>query len=176
MRIDRKLYMVVLGLLLVCGAASAQMNFVMAPISLSNSQATGIGGTPVIVNGQGKCLVVTSGIGALAISNNGKGVFGASCVETAPVAPVTLTLTDLKLYPNPTHNISILKCEGQFDVNLSSMVRVVSMEGRVMMSQMLSMKDLQAGYTLDASKYVAGTYVVTVDFMNQHYSRKLIKL
>ena len=74
------------------------------------------------------------------------------------------------------YSASILKCEGQFDANLFGQVRVMSIEGRMMMSQMVAMKDIQAGYTINASSYAAGNYVVTLDVKDQHYSVKLIKL
>ena len=112
----------------------------------------------------------------LNVNNYGKGVFGASCVENPPVATVSVSLTSIQLYPNPTHNTSILKCDGQFDANLSCQVRVMSIDGRMMMSQMVPMKDVQAGYTINANNYAAGTYIVTIDFMSQQYSKKLIKL
>lgn len=135
-----------------------------------------MGGDAVSFDGKGKCLSVASGLRALEVNYNNKGVFGASCQETRPVATVLMELTSIKVFPNPTHSTSILKCEGQFDANLFCQVRVISMEGRMMMSQMVSMKDVQAGYMINAAAYAAGTYVVSVDFMNQHYTLKLIKI
>ena len=41
---------------------------------------------------------------------------------------------------------------------------------------MVPMKDIQAGYMINAGAYAAGTYVVTLDFMNQRYNVKMIKL
>jgi hypothetical protein len=80
------------------------------------------------------------------------------------------------VYPNPTHGLATLKCDGQFDANLSAQVRVMSIEGKMMMSQMVPMKDIQAGFVINAAAYAAGTYVVVMDFMNERYSKKLIKL
>ena len=148
----------------------------MSPIVGSKVNASSNGGTSLVLSGKGKCLVVTSGLGVMAGNNNGKGVFGASCVETAPVSSVLVSLTSLNVYPNPTHANSILRCVGNFDPNLFCMVRVLSMEGSVMMSKMVSMKDVQFGFTIQAGMYPAGSYVVNVDFLSHQYNLKLIKL
>ena len=167
------------ALLLACSAGIGQtMTFTMSPIAITNGSVSVIGGNPIGVDGKSKCLNVSSGLGSLMTVNNNHGVFGASCVETPPVATVSVSLSAVKVnvYPNPTHSTSILKCEGQFDANLFGQVRVMSIEGRMMMSQMVAMKDIQAGYTINASSYAAGNYVVTLDVKDQHYSVKLIKL
>ena len=136
-----------------------------------------VGGSPISSEGNSKCLsVAVGGIRSLEVKMNAKGKFGASCEEVAPVATPLITLTDLNLYPNPTHGKSLLKCTGQFDANLSCLVRVISMDGKMMISKMVPMKELTIGFTIDASSYAVGTYAVTIDFMNQHESRKLIKL
>lgn len=166
-------------MLLACATGMAQnaTPFTMTPIAITSGNVSLIGGSPIMVNGNSKCLSVsTGGIRTMEIKMNGGGKFGASCEEVAPVATPLITLSSLNLYPNPTHSISILKCEGRFDVNLSCQVRIMSIDGKMMMSQMVAMKDLQAGYTINAGSYAAGIYVVTVDFMNQHYDKKLIKL
>jgi len=168
-----------LTFVMFCTAGMAQntMTYSMTPIVISGKSGMAIGAAEsVVFDGKGKCLSVVTGIRTLEVASNNKGTFGSSCVETAPVATVLMELTSLIVYPNPTHNISILKCDGQFDVNLSCQVRVMSMDGRPMMSQMVSMKAIKAGYQIDASAYAAGTYVITVDFMTQHYTLKLIKL
>ena len=154
----------------------AQATYSISPFAMSAGAVTATGGSPFVGDGKGKCLNVSSGLSTLSQATNAKGVFGAACVETAPVATVLVSLTSLKVYPNPTHTTSILKCEGQFDANLSCQVRILSIDGRPMMSQMVPMKELQAGYTLNVASYAAGTYVVSVDFMSQHYNLKLIKL
>jgi hypothetical protein len=158
------------------GMAQSGMTYSMTPISFISKNGTAIGGESVVVDGKGKCLSVSTGLRALQVVANNKGAFAASCVEVPPVATVLMELTSIKVFPNPTHNTSILKCEGQFDVNLSCQVRVIGMDGRMMMAQMVSMKDVKAGYVINAAAYPAGTYVVSVDFMNQHYTLKLIKL
>ena len=165
-------------MLLACTTGMAQMNtsFSMSPIASSNGISAANGGSPIVMSGSAKCLNVSSGLGTLSsMSSNGKGTFGASCVETPPAA-VLLSITSLKVFPNPTHSTSILKCEGQFDANLSCQVRIVGMDGKVVMNKMVPMKELVAGYTINASAYAVGTYVVSVDFMNQQYALKLIKL
>ncbi|TAJ54641.1 MAG: T9SS type A sorting domain-containing protein [Chitinophagaceae bacterium] len=163
-------------LMLACFTGMAQATYSISPFAMSAGAVTATGGSPFVGDGKGKCLNVASGLSTLSQATNAKGVFAAACVETAPVATVLVSLTSLKVYPNPTHTTSILKCEGQFDANLSCQVRILSMEGKPMMSQMVPMKELQAGYTLNVASYAAGTYVVSVDFMSQHYNLKLIKL
>ena len=158
------------------GMAQITGSFSMSPLASSTGGFTSNGGSPVVMTGNGKCLAVSSGLNTININNNSKGVFGASCVETVPVATVLVSLTNLNVYPNPTHSTSILKCVGNFDANLFCQVRVMSMEGRVMMSQMVLLKDVASGYTINAGAYAAGTYIVNVDFMNQQFNLKLIKL
>jgi hypothetical protein len=177
MRINKGTYLFII-MLLACTTGMAQLSvpFTMSPLATSSGVYTSNGGSPIVMEGNAKCLNVSSGLGVLNVNNSGKGVFGASCIETPPVATVLVSLTTLNLYPNPTHSTSILKCEGQFDANLSGQVRIMSIDGKMMMSKMVPMKDIQAGYMIDASSYAAGNYVVTLDFMNQHYSKKLIKL
>ena len=158
------------------GMAQMSGSFSMSPLASSTGNFTSNGGSPIVMSGTGKCLAVSSGLTTITINNNGKGVFGASCIETVPVATVLVSLTNLNVYPNPTHSTSILKCVGNFDANLFCQVRIISMEGRVMMSQMVLLKEVAAGYTINASAYAAGMYIVNVDFMNQQFNLKLIKL
>lgn len=176
MRFNKGTYLFI-ALLLACTTGMSQFSMPsnMSPIASSNG-FTSNGGNPIVMDGKGKCLSVSSGLRVIEVASNSKGVFGASCIETPPVATILMELTSLKVYPNPTHDISILKCEGNFDANLSCQVRVISLEGKTMMSQMVSMKDVLAGYTINAGNYAAGIYVVSIDFMNQHYNLKLIKL
>jgi hypothetical protein len=111
-----------------------------------------VGGSPIVFDGSGKCLVVsTGGLRTMEKVMNSTGKFGASCEEVPPVATPLITLTSINVFPNPTHTTTTLKCEGQFDVNLSAMVRVISMDGKIMMSKMIPMKELKAGYIIDAS-------------------------
>ena len=148
----------------------------MSPIVGSKTNVSSNGGNSLVLSGKDKCLVVTSGLGVMTGNNNGKGVFGASCVETAPASSMLVSLSSLNVYPNPTHGSSILKCAGNFDANLFCQVRVMSMEGRVIMNKMVSMKAVQTGYIIQAGMYPTGSYVVNVDFMNLQYNLKLIKL
>ncbi len=173
MRINKGTYLIII-MLLACTTGMAQM-FSMSPIATTGA-ASSNGGTPIVLNGSAKCLNVSSGLSTLtAASNGGKGVFGASCVETVPAAAM-VSITSLNVYPNPTHSTSILKIDGHFDADLSCQVSIIGMDGRVMMKQMVPMKEVQAGYTINAGSYAAGTYVVHVDFMSQNYNLKLIKL
>lgn len=175
MHIKKGTYLFIM-LMLACVTGMAQATYSISPFAMSAGAVTATGGSPFVGDGKGKCLNVSAGLSTLSQATNAKGVFGAACAETAPVATVLVSLTSLKVYPNPTHTTSILKCEGQFDANLSCQVRILSIDGRPMMSQMVPMKELQAGYTLNVASYAAGNYVVSVDFMSQHYNLKLIKL
>ncbi len=176
MRIKKGTYLfIALLLAFTAGKAQITMPFSMAPIATSG-KLTSSGGNPIQMDGKGKCLSVSSGLRSLEVTANNSGVFGAACAETPPVATVLVELTSLNLYPNPTHSTSILKVEGRFDANLSCQIKVFSIEGRMMFSQIVAMKDVQAGYTINAGTYAVGNYVVSLDFMDQHYTRKLIKL
>ncbi|NCI49247.1 T9SS type A sorting domain-containing protein [Sediminibacterium roseum] len=178
MRINKGIYLV-LALLFACTTGMTQMtaaSFKRSPVAMITTSSTTIGGTVAVFNGGNKCLNVVSGLSAIStIATNGTGKFGASCAEVAPVADV-LTITSITVYPNPTHSLTTLKCDGVFDANLFGQVRIISMDGRVMMSQMIPMQDLKAGHILNVASYAAGTYVVSVDFMNKHYTTKLIKI
>lgn len=176
MRINKGIYLV-LALVLVCSASMAQstMSFTISPIAISAGSTTMMGGNAVQIEGGTKCLSVANGLRAITMDANGKGTFGASCAETAPVGAV-LSVASVTVYPNPTHSLTTLKCDGTFDANLSGQVRIISMDGRVMMSQMVLMSELKAGWVINAASYAAGTYVVSVDFMNKHYTTKLIKI
>jgi hypothetical protein len=176
MRINKVTYLLII-MLFACSAGMAQgmvLNF--TPIVSSTSAFTAVGGTPIIMNGSGKCVTASSGLSVLNVAHNGNGEFQASCKEVAPVATQLTVSISLNIYPNPTSGPATLKCEGQFDANLSGQVRVTSMAGKVMMSQMVPMKDIKAGFVINAGSYAAGTYVVTLDFMSQRYPIKLIKL
>jgi hypothetical protein len=176
MRINKGVYFLII-IMLACTTGMAQMSapFSMSPIASSNGISSSNGGSPIVMTGSGKCLNVSSGLNALNMSNSARGTFGASCEEKAPVA-VLVSIASLRVFPNPTHSTSVLKCEGVFDTNLSCRVQIVGMDGKVVMNQMVPMKELVAGHTIDASAYPAGTYVVSVDFMSQQYALKLIKL
>jgi hypothetical protein len=178
MRINKGTYLIIC-LLLACATGMAQMTvpYNMSPIAVSSGNFTANGGNPIVNDGKSKCLNVSSGLNTMtAASTGGRGAFGGSCVEVTPVASVLISFKDLNVFPNPTHGLSIVKCEGQFDVNLSCQLTITSMEGRVMSNQMVLMKDMVAGFQINASAYAAGTYIVSVAFMNQTYSKKLIKL
>lgn len=177
MRINKGTYLVV-ALLLACIAGKAQSSavpFTISPVVISTGSTTMIGGTAALVDGGNKCVQMASGLRTLTVANNGTGTFGASCPEIAPVGTV-LSVTSVSVFPNPTHSLTTLKCDGNFDANLSGQVRIISMDGRVMMSKMVPMQELKAGYVLNVASYAAGTYVVSVDFMNKHYTTKLIKI
>jgi hypothetical protein len=176
MRINKGTYLVIL-LMFACSAGIGQgMVLRFSPVGGSAAGLTVSSGSPIIMNGTGKCVTAASGLSVLTISNNGKGEFQSACKEVVPVATILAVSVNLNVYPNPTHGLATLKCDGQFDANLSAQVRVMSIEGKMMMSQMVPMKDIQAGFVINAASYAAGTYVVVMDFMNERYSKKLIKL
>lgn len=170
---SRKTYLFVV-LLFACTAGVAQnMRFVSTPV-VSAGKFLSVS-SPVSIDTTTKCLLVSSGASVLNTTNHAKGAFGTSCTEVPPVAALA-SLTTLNLFPNPAHDFTTLKCDGQFDNNLSCQVRVMTVDGRMLSSQMVLMKDIVAGYRIAVSSYAVGTYVISLDFMNQHYARKLIKL
>ena len=176
MRFKKATYLLII-MMLACTAGMAQVFAVrsFSPIASSNGTLTS-SSSPFVMYGQGKCVTSATGLSVLSIANNGTGSFGASCKEIPPVANVLKVSVSLKVYPNPTNGLTTLKCEGEFDANLFCQVRIMSIEGKMMMSQMVSMKDVQAGYMINATAYAAGTYVVVMDFMDQRYNMKFIKI
>lgn len=174
MGFNKRTYYFIIILMLACTTGTAQMSF--SPIAFSTGSVSATGGTAILSSGKGDCLKVSSGISTLSTIYNNKGEFGKGCKEVPPVADLVNVSVSLKLFPNPTNGPATLKCEGQFDENLSSQIRIIHMSGKVMMSQMVPMKDVKAGFVLNAGSFPAGTYVVTMEFMNQRYSMKLIKL
>lgn len=170
------LYLVIV-LFLTCTAGMAQR---FSPLSFSpianSSNGVTISSSPFVITGKAKCFTATSGLAVLGVANNGKGEFGASCEEKAPVADVVNFELSLKLYPNPATGPVTLKCDGNFDENLFCQVRVLSMDGRLMMTQMVAMRDVKAGFMFNTAAYAAGTYAVVIDFMSHRYNVKLIKV
>ncbi len=161
-------------MLFACVAGKAQMGFIFSPMGSSTNAYTATS-NPISIEGKGSCISVGSGLTSLRIANNGKGSFGAGCVETPPVATVTDFSVSLNLYPNPTHGMTTIKANGQFDESLSCQVKIMSIDGRMMMNKMVPMKEIKAGFVFDASSFAVGTYVVVIEFMNQRYPVKFIR-
>jgi hypothetical protein len=146
--------------------------------SFSSSAIGGMNGSvavsvPILMNGKGKCLAVSNGISTLNIAENGNGIFGNSCKETVPAAPFSLSLT---VYPNPTRGMSLLKCQGSFDADLSCLVKVVAMDGKIVLNKVTPMTSIQSGLMINISEQVAGNYTVIIEVMNRRYNLRLIKL
>ena len=175
MLFKKETYLIIF-LLFATFVGKSQMSLSFSPIAFSTSGVTATGGTPLIINGAGKCLTVGSGLSSLTIAYNNNGTFGESCKEVAPIAAINNISVSLKLYPNPTNGPVTIKCEGQFDANLYCQLRVFTLEGRMMMNKMVLMQEIKAGYLINANNYAAGTYVITIDFMNERYNTKMIKL
>lgn len=175
MRINKGTYLMII-MLLACSTGMAQVFAVLNSSPIASSKGSTITSSSFVISGKGNCLTSSTGMSVLKIANNGKGVYGAACKETPPVATVVEFSVSLNVYPNPTHGLTTIKCDGQFDANLSCQIRVMSIEGKMMMTQVVSMKDVKAGYTFNAASYAAGTYVVMVDFMNKRYNTKFIKM
>ncbi len=172
MQLNRKTYLLIFMLL----ASSASMAQLMT--SFSMSAIGGMKGSvavslPILMEGKGKCLTISNGISTLNIAENGNGVFGNSCKEIAPVASFSLSLT---VYPNPTRGMSLLKCQGSFDTNLSCLVKVVAMDGTIVMNKMAAIASIQSGLMINMSEQMAGNYTVIIEVMNRKYNLRLIKL
>lgn len=160
--------------MLACVAGKAQMGM-FSPMASSSSGYTTTA-SPFIVDGKGKCLVAGSGLTALRVATHAKGSFGAGCAETAPVAtPAEFSVT-LGLYPNPTKGMTTIKATGgQFDASLSCQIRIMSIDGKIMLNKMVPMSEMKSGFVFDASAYAVGTYVAIIEFMNQRYPVRFIK-
>jgi hypothetical protein len=160
--------------MLACVAGKAQMG-------MFSSMANSTGGytttaSPFIVDGKGKCLVAASGLAALRVATHSNGVFGAGCVETPPVATPVEFSVSLTLFPNPTRGLTTIKAEGgQFDASLSCQIRIMSVDGKIMLNRMVPMSEMKTGFVFDASAYAVGTYVAIIEFMNQRYPVKFIR-
>ncbi len=172
MRLNKGTYLLFFMLL----ASSSGMAQLMT--SFSFSAIGGMNGSvavsvPILMDGKGNCLTVSNGVSTLNIAENGNGVFGNSCKEIAPVAPFSLSLT---VYPNPTRGMSLLKCQGSFDASLSCLVKVVAMDGKIIMNQVAAMNSIKSGLMINMSEQVAGNYTVILEVMNRRYNLRLIKL
>jgi len=168
------LLIIVLFAFVVKGRSQVFSPLSFSPIAVSGAGAT-ITSSSFVVAGKGKCFTATSGLAVLSIANNAKGEFGVGCVEKPPVADIVEFSMSLKVFPNPVSGPATLKCEGNFDENLFCQVRIVSIDGKMMMSQMVAMKEVKAGFVFNAAAYTAGAYAVVVDFMDHRYSVKFIK-
>ena len=168
--LTKKLTYIIVFLVLAC-AGKAQMS-----ISFLGTNS-GIIATPSVnISGSGKCLSIGGSASALNIANNGTGLFQAACQEKPPVADTMRFSLSLNVYPNPTRGSAMLKAAGEFDQNLQCLVKVMAMDGKVMLGQMVPMSKVKAGYMINANSWAAGIYVVTVELMNKRYSLQLSKL
>jgi hypothetical protein len=121
-------------------------------------------------------LACVAGLSALRIATNASGSFGAGCVETPPVATPVEFSVSLSLYPNPTRGMTTIKATGgQFDASLSCQIRIMSVDGKIMVNKMVPMNEMKSGFVFDASAFAVGTYVAIIEFMNQRYPLKFIK-
>lgn len=167
----KKLTYIILVLVLACVSGKAQMS-----ISFIGTNS-GIIATPSVnISGSGKCLAIGGSAAALNIANNGTGVFQAACQEKPPVADTIRFSLSLNVYPNPTRGATKLIASGEFDQNLSCIVKVVAMDGKVLLGQSVPMSKIKAGYVIDASHWAQATYTVVVELMNKRYTLRLIKI
>lgn len=155
---------------------SAQFFHSFSPIAYSKNGLTATGGNAIIINGKSKCLIVASGISSLNIANNGNGVFSTVCKEVSPIANFAASAVSMILFPNPVISEAKIMFTGQVDADLSCQIRVMNIEGKIFLNKLVLMKEVQVGYMFQAGLYPAGTYLVTVEFMNKLYTMKLIKL
>jgi len=156
---------------LACVSGKAQMS-----ISFLSTNS-GIVSTPSVnISGSSKCLVIGGSAATLNIANNGTGAFDPTCQEKPPVADTTRFSLSLTVYPNPTRGSTMLKAAGEFDQSLSCLVKVIAIDGKVMLGQMVPMNKVKAGYMIDASHWAQGTYTVVVELMNKRYTLRLIKI
>ncbi len=163
-------------LLFLCGVANAQMTINYSPIAYSTSGVTATGGSPFTFFGKNKCLVVGNGMSVLTVVFNSNGDFGKACVEDFQRASLLNELVTLKVFPNPTIGPVMVKCEGQFESKEIANLKIMSMDGRQVSSQMIVMKELQAGLPIQTGSFASGTYLINIDLKNQRLSSKLIKL
>jgi hypothetical protein len=155
-------------------AGKAQMGMFSPMASSAGGYTTTA--SPFIVDGKGKCLVAGSGLTALRVATHSKGSFGAGCVETPPVATPTEFSVSLGLYPNPTRGMTTIKAVGgQFDPSLSCQIRIMSVDGKIMLNKMVPMSEMKTGFVFDASAFAVGTYVAIIEFMNQRFPVKFIR-
>lgn len=158
-------------LVLACTTGKAQMS-----ISFLSTNS-GIITTPFVnIGGSAKCLSVGGSAAALGIANNGTGLFQTACQEKPPVADTTTFSLSLNVYPNPTRGSAMLRASGEFDQNLFCIVRVVAMDGKVLLGERVAMSKVKTGYQINGNSWAAGAYVVTVELMNKRYSLRLSKL
>lgn len=137
----------------------------------------GIVATPSVnVSGSSKCLVIGGAAAALNIAHNGTGLFNPNCEEKPPLADTMRLSMSLNVYPNPTRGSAMLSATGTFDQNLSCLIKVVDLNGKVMLGEMVPMSKLKAGHKINANSWAAATYVVIVELMNKRYSLRLSKL
>lgn len=158
-------------LVLACTSGKAQMNICFL------SSNSGIISTPFVnITGSGKCLSIGGSAAALGIANNGTGIFQAACQEKPPVADTIRFSLSLNVYPNPTSGSAMMKATGEFDQSLSCIVKVITMDGKVMSGERVPMSKIKAGYIINGNAWAAGKYVITVELVNKRYSLQLSKL
>jgi hypothetical protein len=167
----KKLTYIILFMVFACTAGKAQMS-----ISFLSTNS-GIISTPSAnIGGSSKCLVIGGSAATLNIANNGTGAFDPTCQEKPPVADTMRFSLSLNVYPNPTRGSTMLKATGEFDQNLSCIVKVVAMDGKVLLGQSVPMSKIKAGFMINGNNWAAGDYTVVVELMNKRYTLRLIKI
>lgn len=164
-----------LGLLFSSEAAKAQMAINFSPIAYSTSGVTATGGSPFTFFEKTKCLVMGNGMTVLTVVFNNKGEFAKSCSENIPRTSLNTTMYSLRVFPNPTNGPATVQCEGSFDINAIGHLKMIGLDGKLVMAQTVVMKELQAGIIIQTGLFSSGTYLISVDYMNQHFSSKLLK-
>ncbi len=96
----------------------------------------------------------------------------ADLVEKGDTTVVTPSIKDMKVYPNPLINTSIVKLdtEGLYVDNYS----IISVNGKIL-SKSIIMRKLSSPLKIDFSELPDGVYIIDVDFGTEHSYKKIVK-
>ena len=124
--------------------------------------------SPFIVTGE-KCFVVSNGVIKFLPVNTGK--FFTTCEVNLDYIRL-----NIKVYPNPTPNFTVIKFLNQIQTDDLVRVQLYSISGNLVDATDVSQKQLLQGYQYSLGRQVAGIYYLQISSNTILQSFKITKL
>jgi len=171
MRIKQAFFCVLVLLCIACKSMYAQIAFSF----LTKNQ--GVISTPSVnVAGNVKCVLLSGSAATLNIANNGRGLFKEACEELPALGAMKIVSISLNLFPNPVRNDAVLKAIGVFDSAIPCLIKLISRDGKNLFVESRTLRDLQTGYKIQATRLSPGTYFVVLEVLDQKYVLQFARL
>ena len=160
-------------LLFITSSCCGQMSepFCIGSVSLSSGE---IGNFNYVFVDSGKCIFLNNGIAPFLKKDNNL-IFSPLCPELT-VSSGEPSICPLIGYPNPTRNHVTLK-SSCYNNNywLKGTLKIINELGQVMYQHDVFVSDLNIGFRLEMSRFIAGKYIINVVFGNANYNIKIIR-